>query len=192
MDGWKMNFLLGWSNFRGYVSFREPSHFLGGFKHFLFLPRFVGKWNPIWSFAYFSKFKQKPPTRKPSNFFCVWLSGPILSRPNSPPVENSPKWWLNGSGLGKEYPPANQHGNGKSNYLKVYFLLPIRWFSSNRYVSLLEGSCLICHQTSQLRKSGRIGKSQRYVERVWGGIQCHDSLRGGVPNATPPQEIRPW
>ena len=23
MDGWKMNFLLGWPNFKGYVSFRE-------------------------------------------------------------------------------------------------------------------------------------------------------------------------
>ena len=23
MDGWKMNFLLGWPNFRGYVNFRE-------------------------------------------------------------------------------------------------------------------------------------------------------------------------
>ena len=34
MDGWKMNFLLGWPNLRGYVSFREgKNNFKQAVKH---------------------------------------------------------------------------------------------------------------------------------------------------------------
>ena len=55
MGGWNTSFLLGWPNFRGYVSFRE-----GSFKKVLFSPQ--TKWGKVSHFDdYFSNRLVQPP-----------------------------------------------------------------------------------------------------------------------------------